>query len=161
MSGGGITPNRAGSSFIERRARKIANARSVTVGLAATFVALALVGAIFMWIADRHNFPSLGLVFWWALQTITTVGYGDVVPTTVVGQVIGSIEMVLGISFLAFLTAGVTSTVIQRAEARAQEDDRRDRERNTQTILDALTETREAIAALDKRLARIESEITD
>ena len=68
-------------------------------------------------IVDPDNFPSLGLAIWWAIQTITTVGYGDVVPTTAVGQVIGGIEMVIGISFIAFLTAGVTSIVIQRGSA--------------------------------------------
>ena len=149
---------------MERQVRRIANARSVTIGLAATFVALAFVGAVAIRIVDSHNYPSLGLAFWWAIETITTVGYGDVVPTTVAGRVTAGIEMVLGVSFLAFLIASVTSTVIQRAGASAQEDDRADRDRNTQTILDALTEsrgeTREAIAELDTRLARIESQIT-
>jgi voltage-gated potassium channel len=71
-----------------------------------------------MRIADPHNFPSFGLAVWWALQTITTVGYGDVVPTTALGKVVGSVEMVIGVSFIAFLTAGVTSTVIQRGGRR-------------------------------------------
>jgi hypothetical protein len=57
--------------------------------LALTFVALALVGAIVIRIADAHNFPSLGLAVWWALQTVTTVGYGDVVPSTSAGRVVG------------------------------------------------------------------------
>jgi voltage-gated potassium channel len=157
----GTKPNQERPTLIERRARKIANARSVTIGLALTFLGLSLVGAIVIRIADRHNFTSLGLAFWWALQTITTVGYGDIVPTTVAGRVIGGIEMVLGVSFFAFLTASVTSTVIQRAGVSAQEDDQAQREQNTQAILDALTDTKEAIAELDKRLIRIESEITN
>ena len=110
-------------------------------------------------IVDPDNFPSLGLAIWWALQTVTTVGYGDVVPTTAVGQVIGGIEMVLGISFIAFVTAGVTSTVIQRASAQAQAAQRAHDEGNARTILDALVETRAAITALDARLNRIESMI--
>jgi hypothetical protein len=77
-----------GGSLIERRVRRIVNARSVTVGLALTFVGLALVGGLLMWIADPHNFPSVGLGVWWALQTVTTVGYGDVVPTSTAGRVI-------------------------------------------------------------------------
>ena len=91
-----------------------------------------------MRIADPDNFPNLGLAVWWALQTVTTVGYGDVVPTTVFGRVVGGIEMVLGVSFIAFLTAGVTSTVIQRREAGTAEDERAQREREVETILDAL-----------------------
>jgi len=133
------------SSLIERRVRRIANARSVTIGLALTFVALALVGAIVMRIADPDNFPSLGLAIWWALQTVTTVGYGDVVPTTTSGRVVGGIEMVMGVAFIAFITAGVTSTVVQRGEAAAQEADSAQRERHTQAIIEELTETREAV----------------
>ena len=149
-----------GPSLIERRARRNVNARSVVIGLALTFVGLAFVGAILMRIADPHNFPSLGLAIWWALQTVTTVGYGDVVPTTDVGRVIGGIEMVIGISFITFLTAGVTSTVIQRANAKAQAVERAHDERNAKTILDALDETRGAITDLAARLDRIESKIT-
>ena len=111
-------------------------------------------------IVDPDNFPSLGLAIWWAIQTITTVGYGDVVPTTAVGQVIGGIEMVIGISFIAFLTAGVTSIVIQRGSATAQAVERAHDERDAKTILDALIETRQAITAVDARLDRIESKIT-
>lgn len=132
----------------------------MTVGLALTFFAVALVGAIVMRIADPHNFPSLGLAVWWALQTVTTVGYGDVVPTTNAGRVVGGLEMVLGVSFIAFLTAGVTSTVIQRGEARTQEADRAQKERESQMIVDALTQTRDAVTELDKRLESIESRFT-
>ena len=139
---------------------RIANARSVVLGLSLTFVGLAFVGAIVIRVFDSDNFPSLGLAIWWALQTVTTVGYGDVVPTSTVGQVIGGIEMVLGISFITFLTAGVTSIVIQRGSAKAQAAERAHDEHETKTALDALIETRAAITALDARLERIESKIT-
>lgn len=160
MTGNDPTPPPTGPSLIERRALRIANARSVVIGLALTFVGLAFVGAIVIRIVDPDNFPSLGLAIWWALQTVTTVGYGDVVPTTAVGRVIGGIEMVLGISFITFLTAGVTSIVIQRGSAKAQAVERAHDERDAKTILDALIETRQAITELEARLDRIESKIT-
>ena len=144
--------------MVERRIQKIANARSVVVGLALTFVALAFAGAILIRIVDRANFPSFGLALWWALQTVTTVGYGDVVPTSNAGRLIGGVEMVLGVSFIAFVTAGVTSTVVQRSGAGERETERVQQEHDTQAIVDALTETRTAIAALDQRLDRIESQ---
>ena len=93
-------------SIVERRIQRIANARSVVVGLAVTFVALAFAGAVLIRFVDKTNFPSFGLALWWALQTVTTVGYGDVVPTTNAGRVVGGVEMVLGVSFIAFVTAG-------------------------------------------------------
>jgi len=144
--------------MVERRIQKIANARSVVVGLAITFVALAFAGAILIRFVDRANFPSFGLALWWALQTVTTVGYGDVVPTSNAGRLIGGVEMVLGVSFIAFVTAGVTSTVVQRSGAGERETERVQQEHDTQAIVDALTETRTAIAALDQRLDRIESQ---
>jgi voltage-gated potassium channel len=136
----------------ERRVDRIANARSVTFGLAMTFFVLALVGGIVMRFADSHNFPSVGLATWWALQTVTTVGYGDVVPTTTVGKFVGGIEMVIGISLISLLTAAVTSTVIQRGEAAAKEEDRIRDEHTKQTII-------EGLAQVDDRLSRIESEL--
>ena len=148
-------------TFIERPVHRIANARSVTIGLAASFLVLAILGAIVMRAVDHHNFPTFGTAVWWALQTITTVGYGDAVPTTTAGRVVGGIEMVLGVSFIAFLTAGVTSTVIQRGGTAAVEAERAREERNTQTIVDALTETRNAVAELNTRLGQIESRLTD
>jgi voltage-gated potassium channel len=141
---------------MEREARRIANARSVTLGLALTFVVLALVGAIVMRIIDEHDFPTFGLAVWWGLQTVTTVGYGDVVPRTGAGRFIGGVEMVIGVSFIAFLTAGVTSTVVQRGQAGAAEDERQREEHDVQTIVDALAEIRTAISDLDKRLDQIE-----
>jgi len=149
------------SSLVERRIQKVADARSVTLGLALTFLALAFVGAIAIQLVDRHDFSSFGSAVWWALQTVTTVGYGDVVPTTRWGQVVGGIEMALGVSFIAFLTAGVTSTVIHRSEASANEADRLQRDEATEKILDALTETRRDIAALGNRLDVIESKLRD
>ena len=68
--------------------------------------------------------------------------------------------MVLGISFITFLTAGVTSIVIQRGTAKAQAVERAHDERDAKTILAALIQAREAITELDARLDRIETEIT-
>jgi voltage-gated potassium channel len=148
-------PARTKPDLIDRRVQRIANARSVTLGLATTFVLLAAAGAVVMRILDEEDFPSLGLAIWWALQTVTTVGYGDVVPTTDAGRVIGGVEMVLGVSFIAFVTAGVTSVVIQRGNEAAAKADRAHNDEHTQAIVDALNETRNAIAALDTRLDRI------
>ena len=146
-------------SLIDRRVRKIVNARSVTLGLAVTFVLLALVGAVVERIVDPHDFPSIGLALWWSLQTVTTVGYGDVVPTTDIGRLVGGIELVLSVSFIAFLTAGVTSAVVERSGAESEELKRDRQEQDARTIVEALAETREAIAALDRRLDSIESKL--
>jgi voltage-gated potassium channel len=146
-------------SLIDRRISKIVNARSVTWGLATTFLFLSLATAIVMRLVDHHDFPSLGLAVWWALQTVTTVGYGDIVPTTDVGRIVGGAELVLSVSFIAFLTAGVTSTVIHNQEQRGRETARGRQEEATQAIIDELTRTRAVIERLDSRLDGIEAKL--
>jgi voltage-gated potassium channel len=146
-------------SLVERRVQRIVNARSVTVGLAMTFVGLAVIGAAVMRLVDSHNFPSFWLAVWWALQTVTTVGYGDVVPKTVSGRIVGGVEMVIGVAFIAFVTAGVTSAVVQRGEAEAEEANRVRDERNTQAVIDAVMQTRDLLAALTERVGQLESKL--
>jgi voltage-gated potassium channel len=141
--------------LIERRIRKIANARSITFALSVTFFGLALVGAVLIRFLDETSFTSFGSAFWWALQTVTTVGYGDVVPSGRTGKVIGSIEMVLGVSFISFLTAGVTSVVVQRAQEQRQREQHDQMRDDNERVTEALREIRTAIAALDARLDRL------
>jgi voltage-gated potassium channel len=160
MSGQGGTPRTRGS-LVERRARKIANARSVTAGLALTFLMLSIVGAAVMRLADKEDFHSFGSAVWWALQTVTTVGYGDIVPTTDTGKTIGAIEMVLGVSFISFLTATVTSGVVQRGNLEKEQADDARRQETAKEILDSLETTRGAIHKLEERLDRIQARLGD
>ena len=144
-------PARGTYASFERQVTRIANSRSVTFGLAGAFFVLALAGAIVMRVTDAHNFPSLGLAFWWALQTVTTVGYGDHVPTTTTGMFVGAIEMMIGIALITLLTAAVTSTVIQRGQTASREEDQAHLEETAQTILGA-------IAQINDRLDKLESQ---
>jgi voltage-gated potassium channel len=72
-------------------------------------------------IADPETFPSVWLAFWWALQTVTTVGYGDVVPGQTSGKALASVLMLGGLAFLSIVTATITSAFIARRQAEAQE----------------------------------------
>lgn len=146
-------------SVVERRVQRIVNARSVTLGLALTFVGLALAGGILIRFVDNENFPSVGLGIWWALQTVTTVGYGDVVPTTLTGRIIGGVVMVTGIAFISFVTAGVTSALVRRAGEESRTADRAHVIENTQHILDELTKNGQTLADLEKRLEAIDSKL--
>lgn len=74
-----------------------------------------VLGGVTVWLFDRDDFPNLGRALWWALQTVTTVGYGDVVPSTPVGRLIGAAIMVASIAFVSIFTAMVTSTLVERA----------------------------------------------
>ena len=66
------------------------------------------------------------------MQTVTTVGYGDVAPTQLAGRLVGAVVMLEGIAFVAIVTALITSTFVARAtreaEAARAKDDLSDRE---------------------------------
>ncbi len=68
-----------------------------------------------MTVVDHDGFPSLGSGLWWAVQTVTTVGYGDHVPTTAAGQLIAAVVMLLGIGFVTVITAAITSSFVGRS----------------------------------------------
>lgn len=81
-------------------------------------LALTLVAATAAFVLDRSDFPNLGISIWWALQTVTTVGYGDFVPSNDEGRVIGAIVMLGGISFAAVVTASVAAALVEAARRR-------------------------------------------
>lgn len=87
--------------------------------------AIWLVAVIFFGILERivdpDTFDNVWLAFWWALQTITTVGYGDVVPQETAGKAVGAILMLGGLSLLSIITALVTSAFIARRQADMQQ----------------------------------------
>lgn len=70
---------------------------------------------------DPETFGSVWLAMWWATQTVTTVGYGDVVPHQVVGRVIATFLMLGGLSMVAVVTAVITSAFVTRAQADRRE----------------------------------------
>ncbi len=87
-------------------------------------VAIIVFGAVERLI-DPDTFGSIWLGIWWATQTVTTVGYGDVVPQQTAGKAIAVFLMLGGLSFLAVLTGAITSAFVTRAQAesRAAGDD--------------------------------------
>ena len=91
--------------------------------------------------------------------TVTTVGYGDVVPTTLVGRVIAGLVMALGIAFISFVTSGVTSALVQRAAKVAQEADLANQKQTEQRIINELGRTNQALSELGQRLDAIDSKL--
>jgi voltage-gated potassium channel len=79
-------------------------------------------GGVIIWLLDHKEFPDLGTSLWWAVQTVTTVGYGDVVPHATSGRLIGTVVMITGIGFIAVMTAAVTASLIEQARRRAAAD---------------------------------------
>jgi len=98
--------------------------KAAIVIIVVTFAAV-VVGSLVMWLFDKRDFPDFGTAFWFTLQTVTTVGYGDVTPTSTLGRTVAGIVMVVAIGFLTIVTALITSTFIdaaQRARSAATSD---------------------------------------
>jgi voltage-gated potassium channel len=95
--------------------------RNAAALIAVLWVVAIVVFGIVERIIDPETFPNVWIAFWWALQTVTTVGYGDVVPGRTDGKVIASFLMIGGLSFLSIITATVTSAFITRRQTELQE----------------------------------------
>jgi voltage-gated potassium channel len=101
-------------------------------------------------VLDPHEYPSIWVGMWWALQTVTTVGYGDVVPKRPTGRLVGAFVMLEGIAFLAIITAAITSTFVARAAREREASQAREEmsgEERIEARLDELDRKLDEIAA--------------
>jgi voltage-gated potassium channel len=115
-------------------------------------VGVALLGGFVTTLVDEKDFRTFGDATWWALVTLTTVGYGDIVPTTTAGRAVGSALIVFGVTFLSFLTATITSLFVSVDRERQQAEERMRQE-------SVASETRALLLQLDKRLGSIEAKL--
>ncbi len=99
------------SKFL-REPPKLSTAASVIV--TTTLVIVVGGGALFR-VLDHKEYPDIWTGMWFALQTVTTVGYGDVAPKDASGKLVAALIMLEGIAFLAIITAAITSTFVARA----------------------------------------------
>lgn len=107
-------------NIIERRLSKFLR-EPPSVRLAANVIVTATVlvvvlGGVMMRVFDHKEYASIWLGMWWVLQTVTTVGYGDLTPSAPIGKILTSIVMLWGIAFLAIITAAITSVFVARAQ---------------------------------------------
>ena len=87
------------------------NSRRLRTILAALIFFIFLFGYLFY--VSEPDVRNLGDGIWWALVTITTVGYGDITPVTPLGRVVASSLMLLGLGLIATITAIVSAKFIQ------------------------------------------------
>jgi voltage-gated potassium channel len=145
---------RRGRSYLRTRTQRAVASRRVFPYLALVTLGLGLLGGFLVTVVDRKDFPTFGDGVWWAIVTLGTVGYGDIVPHTAWGRVVGSLMIVFGVTFIAFLTATVTSEFVGAQEQEARELERR-REEATEA------ETRQLLGALKTQLDAIEAKLDD
>jgi voltage-gated potassium channel Kch len=122
-------------------------ARRAGLAIALFTLAATVLGGVLIRILDRDEFDTLGEALWWSAQTVTTVGYGDVVPADPLGRAIGLLVMLVGIAFVAVVTATITASFVEsaRRRLRGETDD----------------ELRRSFGEIHERLDRIEAALRD
>jgi hypothetical protein len=123
---------------LHARAQRAASSGYVIPFLAGSIAVTAVLTGFVSTLVDRKDFPTFGDGIWWAIVTLGTVGYGDIVPHTAWGRVLGSVVIVFGVTFISLLFATVTSYLV----ATDQEEG-----------------TAEAMQEIAARLAAIEAEL--
>lgn len=132
--------------WLERAIRRAVTPRG-GAEVIATLTTVATIGfGLLMTVLDHDNFPTIWLGLWWAVQTVTTVGYGDHVPTTAAGMVVAGLVMLLGLAFLSVVTAAITSSFVARAS-----------EQRTRRAGDGASAPANDVSDIRERLDRIEN----
>jgi voltage-gated potassium channel len=136
-------------NFIERNTSRLlskpSSVRTAVNVIVTTTAAVVVLGGVLMRVLDHEEYPNIWVGMWWALQTVTTVGYGDVTPRNPSGRIIAAVVMLEGIAFVTIAVAAITSVFVSRAA----------RERGI--AVDQAEKRIEAkVDFLDQRLARLE-----
>ena len=130
--------------WLERWVARAVTPRGAAVVIASATIAITIAAGAVMTVLDRENYPTIGSGLWWAVQTTTTVGYGDNVPTTYAGRLLAALVMLFGIGFLTIITAAITSTFVSRSRLEPSDTD-------------AETSIAEQLRQINARLERIET----
>lgn len=148
----------ARANLIERRMSKFLReppSVRLAAGVIVTATAVVVVGAgALIRVLDHTEYPSIWVGMWWSLQTVTTVGYGDVTPHKAIGRLVGAFVMLEGIAFLAIVTAAITSSFVARAEREQDLADQDDAEK-------AVARLEARFDQLDGRLDRLDSMMSE
>jgi voltage-gated potassium channel Kch len=105
--------------FIMKRFEKGLRTGRILPPLLFVMVTIDLGFAGVMRLVDKKDYPTYGEALWFATQTVTTVGYGDVAPTTSVGRFVASVIMLTGFAFLSVITGIVASALVARTAGRS------------------------------------------
>jgi voltage-gated potassium channel Kch len=98
--------------FATRRMTRAFETGRIVPYLVGAIAATALASALVMRIVDSKEYPTIGRALWWSAQTVTTVGYGDVTPTSPWGRLVATVLMIMGFAFLSLLTGTVASLLV-------------------------------------------------
>lgn len=136
---------------VAKLARSLFSLDGVKWAALIAFLLIEACGVGLVIVEGRQHHPHLTIVdgLWWAMSTVTTVGYGDVTAHTTAGRVIGMCIMVIGLGFVAVITGAIAQYVIAREATETQAA-------STNEILGAVDEVKAEMHAISERLERLE-----
>ena len=126
-------------------------ARGAAAIIAGFTFAITVAGGLLERFLDHREYPTIGRGLWFALETVTTVGYGDVTPRLTQGRIIAGVLMLTAIGFLAVITASVTASLVESSRRRFAATAEADVERRLEEVNARLARIE---AALDPGAAR-------
>jgi voltage-gated potassium channel len=118
---------------------------ATVVGVA---IVLVLIAGALERVVEPKVFTGLGVAYWWAVTTVTTVGYGDVVPEDPAGRVVAVLLMLTGLALIPTLTSVIVATLVGKRSAAQQAEAAQERR-----------DYAAALARIEERLARIEEHV--
>ncbi len=110
--------------------------------VALVVILVAVVGGAGFFVLEQEagSVQTLGDGLWWAVVTMFTVGYGDIIPRTAAGRIAGTLVMLVGISFVSLLTANIAAAFFRAQQAQARDTTSQKLEELTRKV-DELLET--------------------
>jgi len=127
--------------------------RNATLVLINVTVLIVLAGSVIVWIFDSEEFPDFGTAIWYTLQTVTTVGYGDVTPTTTIGRSIGGVVMVVAVALLTIINALITSILIDASQRQRRAEQQEHDKAVEEQLLGQLQLLNERLERIERRTA--------
>jgi voltage-gated potassium channel len=98
-------------------------AYTMQIALRSSRPKITILGTVMYIVEGQQNgFESIGKSIYWAITTLTTVGYGDIVPHTVIGKIIASFMMILGYAIIAVPTGIVSAEFANQSASRRHRD---------------------------------------
>jgi voltage-gated potassium channel len=141
---------------LDRRFDELLGRRGLRPRYAAYVVIAIWMVAVFAFgilerVVDHRTYPTIWDAWWWAIQTVTTVGYGDNPPQQPAGKFVASLLMIGGLAFLSVVTATITSSFVARRQEKS-------RARGDDPVMQQLTRLGEQVESLEAELRQARSE---